>query len=32
MSERPIRFVLAKLGLDDHIRPLNVLSYALQLA
>lgn len=30
MSERPIRFVLAKLGLDDHIRPLNVLSYALR--
>jgi methylmalonyl-CoA mutase cobalamin-binding domain/chain len=30
MYERPIRFVLAKLGLDDHIRPLNVLSYALR--
>ncbi len=30
MSERPIRFVLAKLGLDDHIRPLNVLCYALR--
>jgi methylmalonyl-CoA mutase C-terminal domain/subunit len=30
MPERPIRFVLAKLGLDDHIRPLHVLSYALR--
>jgi len=28
MSERPVRIVLAKLGLDDHIRPLYVLSYA----
>lgn len=28
MTERPVRIVLAKLGLDDHIRPLYVLSYA----
>ena len=28
MSERPVRIVLGKLGLDDHIRPLYVLSYA----
>jgi len=28
MSEKPVRIVLAKLGLDDHIRPLHVLSYA----
>ena len=28
MSEKPVRIVLAKLGLDDHIRPLQVLSYA----
>ncbi len=27
MLERPVRIVLAKLGLDDHIRPLYVLSY-----
>lgn len=28
MPEKPIRIVLAKLGLDDHTRPLYVLSYA----
>ncbi|MEW6614261.1 MAG: cobalamin-dependent protein [Thermodesulfobacteriota bacterium] len=28
MAEKPVRLVLAKLGLDDHIRPLQVLSYA----
>ncbi len=28
MSQRPIRIVLAKLGLDDHLRPLLVLSHA----
>jgi len=30
MAERPVRIVLAKMGLDDHIRPLYVLSYALR--
>ncbi len=28
MAEKPVRIVLAKLGLDDHTRPLHVLSYA----
>lgn len=28
MAEKPVRLVLAKLGLDDHIRPLQVLTYA----
>lgn len=28
VSEQPVRIVLAKLGLDDHLRPLYVLSYA----
>ena len=30
MKERKVRFVLAKLGLDDHTRPLFVLSQALR--
>lgn len=30
MEERKIRFVLAKLGLDDHTRPLFVISKALR--
>lgn len=28
MAGKPVRLVLAKLGLDDHIRPLQVLTYA----
>jgi len=28
MAQRPVRIVLAKMGLDDHTRPLYVLSYA----
>ncbi len=28
MNKQPVRIVLAKLGLDDHQRPLQVLSYA----
>jgi len=30
MEERKVRFVLAKLGLDDHTRPLFVISQALR--